>query len=71
MDETQYFRECRRENYHIDMPMLQGAVYVANCNDPQYCYHLSSDLNRHKIMAANVTETKENVDRYLQINTIY
>lgn len=64
MDETQYFRECRRENYQIDMPMVQGTVYVENCKDPRYCYLMKSDVDAANLMESNKTETKESVLAY-------
>ena len=57
-DETQYFARCRLEGNLIDMPQMQGAIYIENCHDLETCFRVEDweedfnylyELNKEKL----------------------
>ena len=41
-DEFSWFNRCHREGYEIDMPQLQGAIYLLNCHQLDTCWLIGS-----------------------------
>ena len=39
-DESAWFNRCYRTGYAIDMPQVQGALYVQECYTEQTCWSL-------------------------------
>ena len=37
-DEPAWFNRCYRNGYAIDMPQLQGAIYLLNCHELDTCW---------------------------------
>ena len=44
-DEAKYFNKEWVDELTIDMPMVQGAVYIKNCNDVSTCFGLQEDFD--------------------------
>lgn len=45
IDEAQYFDRGWDDGYTIDMPMVQGAIFIKNCFDLETCFGIQSDFD--------------------------
>ena len=46
-DEPSWFNRCYRNGYAIDMPQLQGTIYILNCHELDTCWELNSSGSFH------------------------
>lgn len=44
-EEAKYFNKCWREGYMIDMPSVQGTIFIDNCYNELTCFGIAEDLN--------------------------
>ena len=42
-DEATWFEQCFRPGYEIDMPQIQGALYIKNCHSLSTCWFVTTD----------------------------
>jgi hypothetical protein len=44
-DEWAWLNKCYRNGYKIDMPQIQGAIYIKNCHSLLTCWFTEQDYN--------------------------
>ena len=69
-DEAKYFNKEWIDELTIDMPMVQGAVYIKNCNDVETCFGLQEDFDSLAILEALGEKTEDEVALVLPWNRV-
>ena len=45
-EEAKYFKKCWREGYMIDMPSVQGTIFIDNCYDFVTCFGTQAEITQ-------------------------
>ena len=53
-EEAKYFNKCWRDGYMIDMPQVQGTIFIDNCYNEETCFGIPVELDNYEVQ--NMTE---------------